>query len=111
MNDFYTHAFILVLVMGVATIATRVVPFMIFGKRESVPSYILYLGDVLPYASMGLLVVYCLKDITITTGTHALPELIAMAVVVVTYLWKRNTIMTIIVSTAVYMLLVQVVFV
>lgn len=110
MSSFDTHALILVLIMGAVTVAMRVLPFIIFGSRETVPSYILYLGDVLPYASMGLLVVYCLKDISITAGSHGLPELIGLAVVAVTYLWKRNTILTIIISTAIYMLLVQVVF-
>jgi 2-succinyl-5-enolpyruvyl-6-hydroxy-3-cyclohexene-1-carboxylate synthase len=75
------------------------------------PDFILYLGKVIPYTAMGLLIVYCLRDVSILGGTHGIPELIAMAVVVASYLWKRNTIVSVVLGTAVYMLLLQMVFV
>ncbi len=107
----YTHALIIILVMGVITLATRIVPVLIFGRGEKVPVIVMYLGKVVPYTAMGLLIVYCLRDTDIIGGSHGLPELIAIAVVTATYLWKRNTILSVVLGTAVYMTLVQAVFV
>ena len=106
----YRHALIVLLVMGIVTFATRVVPVLIFGRGEKVPDYILYLGRTVPYTAMGLLIVYCLKDVSVMSGTHAIPEIIALAVVSATYIWKRNVIASVTIGTAIYMLLVQVVF-
>ena len=101
---------LVILVMGLATLTTRVLPVLIFGRGEKVPETILYLGKVVPYTAMGLLIVYCLKDVSLVDGAHGLPEAIALAVVTASYLWKRNTILSVVVGTAVYMLLVQQVF-
>ena len=102
---------IIVLVMGAVTLATRIVPVLIFGRGEKVPDYIMYLGDVVPFTAMGLLIVYCLKDVSVLSGSHALPEAIALGVVTASYLWKKNAIISVVVGTLVYMLLVQKVFV
>ena len=99
-----------ILVMGLMTLATRILPVLIFGRGEKVPDYILYLGKVVPYTAMGLLIVYCLKDTPVLEAPHALPEIIAMAAVCGTYLWRRNSILSVIIGTVVYMLLVQLVF-
>lgn len=107
----YQHALIIIIVMGIMTLATRVLPVIIVGRRESVPAYVVYLGRVVPYTAMGLLIVYCLRGADITSGSHGLPELIAMAAVTATYLWKRNSILSVVIGTAVYMFLVQQVFV
>ena len=107
----YTHALIVMLVMGGCVLLTRILPVVIFGRSERIPEFILYLGKVIPYTAMGLLIVYCLRDVSILGGTHGVPELIAMAVVVASYLWKRNTIVSVVLGTAVYMLLLQMVFV
>lgn len=104
------HAMIILLVMGFVTLMTRILPVLIFGRGEKVPDYILYLGKVVPFTAMGLLIVYCLKDVPVRESPHALPELIALAVVSGTYLWKRNSILSVVIGTAVYMLLVQAVF-
>lgn len=104
------HAMLVILVMGLATLATRLLPVLIFGRGEKVPDYLMYLGKVVPYTAMGLLIVYCLKDVSVLDSPHALPELLALAVVSASYLWKRNTILSVVVGTVVYMLLVQVVF-
>ena len=106
----YTHALIIVLVMGAVTLATRILPVFIFGRGEKVPDIIMYLGKVVPYTAMGLLIVYCLKDVSVLEGSHALPEAIALASVAGTYLWKRNTIFSVVLGTVIYMLLVQMVF-
>ena len=107
----YTHALIVMLVMGGCVLLTRILPVIIFGHSERVPEFILYLGKVIPYTAMGLLIVYCLRDVSILGGTHGVPELIAMAVVVASYLWKRNTIVSVVLGTAVYMVLLQMVFI
>jgi branched-subunit amino acid transport protein AzlD len=109
MHD-YRHAVIIILVMGLLTLATRIVPVLIFGRREKVPEYILYLGRVVPYTAMGLLIVYCLKDVSILDEPHAIPEIISMVIVCLTYLWKRNSIFSVVAGTALYMALVQMVF-
>lgn len=104
------HAMIIILVMGVATLATRILPVLIFGQGKQVPDYILYLGKVVPYTAMGLLIVYCLKDVQVLEAPHAVPEILALAIVSGSYLWKRNTILSVVLGTAAYMAMVQLVF-
>ena len=104
------HAALVILIMGLVTLATRLLPVLIFGRGEKVPDYILYLGKVVPFTAMGLLIVYCLKDVSVVESPHGLPELIALAVVSGSYLWKRNTILSVVIGTVVYMMLVQMVF-
>ena len=104
------HAIIVIAVMGLAVLATRIVPVLVFGRGEKVPEFILYLGRVVPYTAMGLLIVYCLRDMPVLEAPHGLPEIIALAVVTGTYLWRRNTIFSVVTGTALYMFLVQSVF-
>lgn len=92
------------------TMLTRFVPFIVFPAGKPTPKYITYLGRVLPTAVFGLLVVYCLKDVSFLTGWHGLPELISIAVVVGLHLWKRQMLLSIAGGTVCYMLLVQLVF-
>ena len=107
---FDTHAAIVIAIASVVTMLIRSLPFLVFGGNKKRPAVIDYLADVLPYAIMGMLVVYCLKSVSLVTAPHGLPELIACVAVVLLHLWKRNTLLSIIVGTAVYMVLVQVVF-
>ncbi len=102
------NAAVLVAVMSLVTILLRFLPFLIF--RKQTPAYITYLGKVLPPAIIGMLVVYCLKDITLTAHPHGLPELIAAACVVGLQVWRRNALISILSGTVVYMLLIQTVF-
>lgn len=104
------HAMIVIVAMGLAVLATRIMPVLIFGRGEKVPEYILYLGRVVPYTAMGLLIVYCLRDVPVFESPHGLPEIISLAVVTATYLWKRNTILSVVIGTVLYMFLVQSVF-
>ena len=90
--------------------ATRFLPFILFPEGKPTPKYIQYLGRVLPAAVFGLLVVYCLKDVSIFSGSHGLPEFIAIAVVILLHLWKRQMFLSIAGGTVCYMLLVQLVF-
>ena len=107
----YQHAIIIILVMGIVTFATSIVPVLVFGRGKQVPEYILYLGRVVPYTAMGLLIVYCLKDVSVTAAPHGLPELIALAIVSGTYLWKRHTIFSVVIGTIAYMVMVQMIFI
>lgn len=93
-----------------ATTLTRFLPFIIFPAGKEAPKFIKYLGKVLPAAVFGFLVVYCLKNVDILSGSHGIPELIAVAVVVVLHLWKRQMLLSILGGTVAYMLLIQLVF-
>ncbi|MBR2799125.1 MAG: AzlD domain-containing protein [Clostridia bacterium] len=101
-----THAAILVLAMATTTWLLRFLPFLVFRKR--VPRYVLYLGMVLPAAIIGMLVVYCLKDVSLATVPHGLPELIAAAATVALQCWRRNSLVSILGGTAAYMVLVHI---
>ena len=105
-----SHAALIIAVAGAVTLLLRFLPFLIFGGKRETPPYMVYLGKVLPYAIMGMLVIYCLRGISFTATANFLPELIACAVVVLAHVWKRNTLLSIISGTVCYMLLVQFVF-
>ena len=94
-----------------ATILTRFLPFWLFPKGKAAPRIVAYLGKVLPCAVMGLLVVYCLKDVQPAAAPYGLPELIAVAATAGLHVWKKNTLLSVGVGTVLYMLLVQLVFV
>ncbi len=96
-------------VMAAVTLLLRVLPFLIFGKRET-PPFVKFLGKYLPYAIMGMLVVYCLKAVRPLAYPYGLPELIALVIVALLHVWKRNTLLSIVSGTVAYMLLVQLVF-
>lgn len=93
-----------------ATMLTRFLPFLVFSGKRPTPKYVQYLGKALPTAVFGMLVVYCLKNVSIFTGSHGLPELIAIAVTVLIHLWKRKMLLSVAGGTVCYMLLVQLVF-
>ena len=101
-------AAILIAAMSITTILLRFLPFLVF-KKET-PPYIAYLGKVLPPAIIGMLVIYCLKDITPMTSPYGIPELIAAVCVVILQVWKRNSLISILTGTVIYMILVQMVF-
>ena len=92
------------------TVLTRFLPFLIFPAGKPTPKYIQYLGRVLPSAVFGLLVVYCLRGVDPLTGSHGIPELISILLVVILHLWKRQMLLSIAGGTICYMLLVQFVF-
>ena len=104
------HDVLLIVVAVLVTAATRFIPFLIFGEKRKTPPMIEYLGKVLPCAIMGMLVVYCLKDVSFLHSPYGLPELIACAVVAALHVWKRNSLLSIGGGTVCYMLLVQLVF-
>lgn len=102
---------ITIAMVALGTMLTRFLPFLLFPAGRTTPKYIQYLGRVLPPAALGLLVIYCLKDVDFTASTHGLPELISMALITALHIWKKNTLLSIAAGTVCYMALVQFVFV
>ena len=98
------------LTAGVVTIALRAFPFAAFGSGRKSPEVIKFIGKVLSPGAIAMLVVYCLKDVSLMGAPHGLPELIACACVVAVQVWRRNAIISILSGTAVYMLLIRLVF-
>ena len=108
MPDLYSAA--MIAVIALVTAALRFIPFLIFRNHQKTPPLVSYLGQVLPFAIMGMLVVYCLKDISFTGAPFGIPEILGCAVVTLLHIWKRNTLLSIGAGTVCYMLLVQFVF-
>lgn len=100
-----THALCMILVMALVTVLLRFLPFILLGNRKT-PAFLEYLGKVLPFAVMAMLVVYCLKD---TNLSNIAAEFISVILVVLVHLRKRNTLLSIILGTACYMILIRIV--
>ena len=105
-----THSALLVAVMAAGTLLLRALPFLVFGSGRKTPAYILYLGKVLPPAIVGMLVIYCLREVQPLAGSHGLPEAIAVLCVIGLQVWKRQSLLSILGGTVIYMILVQLVF-
>ena len=99
---------ILILTMSAGTILTRFLPFLAF--RKHTPQYVSYLGRVLPPAIIGMLVIYCLKDITPAVHPFGISELIAAACTAGLQAWRRNSLVSILAGTVIYMVLTRTVF-
>ena len=104
------HSVWIIAVTALVTIFLRFLPFLIFGENRTTPPLIAHLGQVLPFAIMGMLVVYCLKDVSLLSAPFGIPELLGCAIVAVLHVWKRSTLLSIGAGTICYMLLVQFVF-
>ena len=104
------HAGLTIAVIALVTAALRFLPFLIFRENRKTPPIITYLGQVLPYAIMGMLVVYCLKGVSFSAFPFGIPEFLGCAVVTLLHIRKRNTLLSIGVGTVCYMLLVQLIF-
>lgn len=104
------HSVLIIAVAAVVTAATRFAPFLIFGENRKIPPIVEYLGNVLPCAIMGMLVVYCLKDVNLLAAPFGLPEILGCISVALLHIWKRNSLLSIGVGTVFYMLLVQFIF-
>ncbi len=105
-----SHAILVIAVAALVTVILRFIPFLAFGGKRETPAYISYLGRLLPYAVMAMLVVYCLRNISFSAAPFGAPELISCAVVALLHVWKRSSILSILGGTVCYMLLVQLVF-
>lgn len=106
----FTQQLVTIGMVILGTVLTRFLPFLLFPAEKPTPKYIQYLGTVLPSAVFGLLVVYCLRNVSLFTGNHGVPEAISIAVVAGLHVWKRQMLLSIAGGTVCYMLLVQLVF-
>lgn len=104
------QTFIMILAVAAGTQITRWLPFWLFPEKKEPPPAVMYLGRVLPAAVMGLLVVYCLKNVAWTASPYGIPELLAILTVVLLHRWRGNVLLSITGGTALYMVLVQIVF-
>lgn len=102
-----TEQIITISMCVLGTMLTRFLPFAVFNSKRPTPKYIQYLGKVLPGAIFAMLVVYCLRNVSIVSGSHGIPELIAIALTVGLHLWKRKMLLSIAGGTICYMLIVQ----
>ncbi|MCQ2405675.1 MAG: branched-chain amino acid transporter permease [Oscillospiraceae bacterium] len=105
------QAVIIALMVALGTVLTRALPFVLFPEGKKKPQIISYLAGTIPAAMMGLLVVYCLKGISLKSSPYGVPELIAIAVTAGLHIWRKNVLLSIVAGTLLYMLLVQLVFV
>jgi branched-subunit amino acid transport protein AzlD len=102
-----TQEIITIGLCAVGTMATRFLPFIVFSEKRATPAFIQYIGKYLPSAVFGMLVVYCLKDVSLLSGTHGIPEFIAIVITVLLHLWKRQMLVSIAGGTVCYMLLLH----
>lgn len=102
---------IIIICISVATFATRGLAFLLFPESKERPKLVTYLSQTIPAAMMGLLVVYCLKSVSVNTWPHGIPEAIAIAITAILHFWKKNVLLSILFGTVAYMVLVQLVFV
>ncbi len=105
-----TQQIITIGLCAIATMLTRFLPFLVFSSHKEPPKFIKYIGTALPGAIFGMLIVYCLKGVSLISYSYGLPELIGVGVVILLHLWKRKMLLSIASGTVVYMLLVQLVF-
>ncbi len=105
-----TQQIITVAMVVLGTAVTRSLPFLVFPSGKPTPKYVQFLGKFLPAAVFGLLVIYSLKDVNVFAGSHGIPEMIAILLVIILHVWKRQMLLSIAGGTVCYMLLVQLVF-
>ncbi|MFC0211791.1 branched-chain amino acid transporter permease [Paenibacillus chartarius] len=105
-----TQQVITIAMVVLGTMLTRFLPFLVFPSGKPAPPYVQYLGKVLPSAVIGLLVIYCFKDVSLLSGSHGIPELIGVAVVACLHFWKKQMLLSIAGGTIAYMILVQMFF-
>ena len=105
------QAVLTVMMVVLGTMLTRFLPFLLFPANRQAPQYIQYLWRVLPFAVIGFLVVYCLKNVTPASYPYGIPEAIAILCVILLHLWKKNMLLSIGAGTMLYMVLVQIIFV
>lgn len=103
-----TMIIVAILVSALITFGLRAIPFLVFGKGKTMPPKLIYLGKILPSAIMAVLVVYCLKDVAVDFFSYGIPELVAASIVVATYKWKHNTLLSILLGTICNMLLLRI---
>lgn len=102
------QSFIIILVIAVVTFMTRAIPFLLFNRQQGETSpYIVYIGKVLPPAVIGMLIIYCVKNVSLLSKPYGIPELVSIAAVALLHFWKRNNLLSILGGTIIYMIIVQ----
>ncbi len=104
------HGIIIVLVCSAVTIILRAFPYIVFPEGREIPKTVKYLSDVFPGAVIGMLIIYCLKDVSITSAPFGMPELIAIAITALLHILRKNTLLSVLSGTVIYMILIQFVF-
>ncbi len=110
MNVNSRYSLIAILVAGIVTFAIRLMPFVLFGNGKTTPKYVNYIGNYLPPAVMSMLIIYSLRNVTLSSFPFGLPELMGILAVIALHLWKRNNLISIIGGTALYMIGIQFIF-
>lgn len=105
------QSFVIIAVIALGTILTRALPFLLFPTHKETPAFILYLGQVIPFAAIAMLIIYCLKNVSLPAAPYGLPEGIAIVFIIFIHLWKNNVLLSIGGGTVLYMALVQFIFV
>lgn len=105
-----TEQIITIASVVVATMLTRFLPFLIIGANRETPKYIKYIGKVFPCAIFALLIIYCLRNVEIFSGSHGLPEFLGIISTVIIHMLKRQMLLSMAVGTMIYMFLVQFIF-
>jgi branched-subunit amino acid transport protein AzlD len=105
-----TEQIITIAICIFGTMLTRFLPFLVFSSKKPTPEYVQYLGKALPFAVFGMLVIYCLKNVSFLSAPYGIPELIAIIITAGLHLWKKKMLLSIAGGTITYMLLVQLVF-
>ena len=106
----FTEECITIGLCALASILTRALPFLLLSEKKTTPSLVRYLGNVLPAAVFGMLIVYCLKDTQFLSGSHGFPELAGIAATALLHLKFRQMLLSIAGGTAIYMALIQFMF-
>lgn len=105
-----TEQIIIIVICIFGTMLTRFLPFLVFSSKKPTPEYVQYLGKALPCAVFGMLVIYCLKNVSLLSAPHGIPELIAIVITAGLHLWKKKMLLSIAGGTIAYMFLVQLIF-
>lgn len=98
-----------IVVIAAMTFLTRALPFFLFPESKPTPQFVIYLGKVLPFAMIGMLVVYCLKDINMMANPFGIPEILGILIVVFLHKWKKNNLISIGLGTVLYMVLIYII--
>jgi len=107
----FGESVLIILVIAVITFGLRTAPFILFSRTGTTPLAVTYLGKTLPPAVIGMLIIVCLRNVSVFDAPYGIPELISVAAVAILHLWRRNTLLSILGGTVLYMVLVQLVFV
>lgn len=102
---------LMVFALASGTILTRFIPFWFFPENKAIPHWLKKLGDTLPYASLGMLVVYALKGLSVTTYPYGVSEIISLVFITIIHLYKKNTLVSIFLGLVIYLICVNIIFI